>query len=176
MKNNPYLFIKETKGQAKSESRCLLREAAEAFFREEKIPEEEILRTSLGKPYFPSGNIYLSMTHTGNLFAAVFSIYPVGIDAEPAEIRKEGVALRFFSEEERKYPFSQVWTAKEAVAKLDGRGLSVIGKVRVEENFAFLEEKKYLLERQRVGEYLLTIALLSFEKESKQRKLPNNKK
>ena len=38
------------------------------------------------------------------------------------------------------------------------RVLGVIGKVRVEEDFAFLEDKKYHLERQQVGEYILTIA------------------
>ena len=158
MKNKFYLFVKETKGEAKYESRGLLREAAEAFFREEKIPEEEILKTPLGKPYFPSGNMHLSLTHTGNLFAAVFSLFPIGIDAEKKDEEKRGVALRFFSKKERKMPFSHVWTAKEAVAKIDGRGLGVIGKVRVEEDFAFLEDKKYLLERKQVGEYILTIA------------------
>jgi phosphopantetheinyl transferase len=122
----------------------------------EALPE--VARTPLGKPYFPSGNMHLSLTHTGNLFAAVFSLFPIGIDAEKKDEEKRGVAQRFFSEKERKMPFSHVWTAKEAVAKIDGRGLGVIGKVRVEEDFAFLEDKKYYLERKQVGEYILTIA------------------
>ncbi len=162
MKNKPFLFIRETEGEAKNESHRLLREAVEAFFRKGEFPREEVLRTPMGKPYFPSGNIHLSVTHTGTLFAAVFSTVPVGIDAEKKNEKNERASLRFFSEEERKYPFSHVWTAKEAVAKLDGRGLSLMGKIRVEEKFAYLEGKKYSLYQKTVDEYLITIAFPIF--------------
>ena len=37
-------------------------------------------------------------------------------------------------------PFSLVWTAKEAVAKLLGGGLSQVGKIKVEENKAFYKD------------------------------------
>lgn len=161
MKNKPYLFIKETEGDVKEESRSLLCEAAEAFFRRENIPGEEILRTNLGKPYFPSGKIHLSVTHTGKVFAAVFAFFPIGIDMEPEKGENRKVAERFFSPEEQKMPFARVWTAKEAVAKLDGRGLSLLKKIRVEDSFAYFEDKKYLLERKQVGEYILTIARIA---------------
>ncbi|MBR5295195.1 MAG: 4'-phosphopantetheinyl transferase superfamily protein [Clostridia bacterium] len=163
MKNKLYfLFVKKTEKEAKLESRRLLREAVEEFFRRENLPREEVLYTPLGKPYFPSGKFFLSVTHTGNLFAAVFAPVPIGIDGEKITVEKEGVALRFFDEKERNMPFSKVWTAKEAVSKIDGRGLSVVKKVKVEEDFAFLEEKKYLLERHTEEDYLLTVALYLF--------------
>ncbi len=163
MKNDPYfLFVKETFGDAKEESHRLLGEAAEAFFRKEGVKREEIFYTPLGKPYFPSEKFYLSVTHTGRLFAAVFSTFPIGIDGEKEQVKKDAVALRFFSEREREIPFSHVWTAKEAVAKIDGRGLSVMRQIEVFEDEALFQGKKYDLFRKSVGEYLITIALYLF--------------
>lgn len=161
MKNNPdiFLFTRLTEGDAKALSRKCLAEASEAFFRKIGKSPEEICYTDLGKPYFPSKKYFLSVTHTGSLFAAVFAPFPVGIDGEKAEETRDRVAKRYFSPEERRLPFARVWTAKEAVAKIDGRGLFVVGRIAVRKERAFFESESFLLFEERVGEYLLTVAI-----------------
>ena len=104
-----------------------------------------VLRTDLGKPYFPEPilpNFNLSHTQTVSV-AVVNTERDVGVDVESLQkirINKdlEKIAHRFFSESEQKLlkntdtpndVFLQIWTKKEALAKLTGEGLvSVIGK------------------------------------------------
>ena len=104
-----------------------------------------VLRTDLGKPYFPEPtfpNFNLSHTQTVSV-AVVNTERDVGVDVESLQkirINKdlEKIAHRFFSESEQKLLkntdtpndlFLQIWTKKEALAKLTGEGLvSVIGK------------------------------------------------
>ena len=111
-----------------------------------------------GKPVFLRGQHFLSVTHTGALYAAVFAPFPVGLDGERSGEARPRVAARFFSEEEKALPFARVWTAKEAVAKLVGRGLSAVGAVRVSAGEAFYDGKRYALQYETVGEYLLCLA------------------
>ena len=153
-----FFFWKETAGEAKEKSPALLEEALSAFFRQTGAKEEKILRLPSGKPVFPSGEKFLSVTHTGSLYACAFAPFPVGLDGERRNEKREGVAERYFSPEERKMPFARVWCAKEAVSKLDGRGLSILNKIAVFGSEATLEGKKYLLTWKDVGENLLCLA------------------
>ena len=71
----------------------------------------------------------LSLSHSGGALAVALSYAPVGVDIEPiAEIDREGVARRFFTEGElveylkangdcREEAFLRIWTAKEAIFK-----------------------------------------------------------
>lgn len=91
-----------------------------------------------GKPRL-GGSLDFNLSHSGPLFAlALSSVGPVGVDLEVVEPlpRMERVAARVFSEEEwapaegfdregRVRFFYRLWTAKEAVLKYLGTGLSL---------------------------------------------------
>ena len=97
-----------------------------------------IRRTPEGKPYFDAPNApAFSLSHTDTLAVAVLAAPEegaIGIDVE--DIRPcphaARVAERFFTADERARlaespndeTFLALWTAKEAVAKIDGQGLS----------------------------------------------------
>ncbi len=143
--NKVYLFDTSVKGEAKFASPRLLARALSAFFAETGQETEEVRKTPLGKPYFPSGNFHLSVTHTKNRYLLAVASFPIGLDAEQEGEERPRVAARFFTEEEKGMPFSQVWTAKEAVSKLLGKGLSAVGKICVKNGKAFYEERAFSL-------------------------------
>lgn len=88
---------------------------------------ETILKTETGKPYLPDGPEF-SLSHGGTLAALLLADTPCGVDVEPVERtvppRVQAWVLR---PEERicGRAFAWLWTRKEAVMKLDGRGLGL---------------------------------------------------
>ena len=99
-----------------------------------------IARTPEGKPYFDAPNApAFSLSHSDTLAVAALADDgegEIGIDLE--DIRPcphaARVAERFFDEQERARlaasptdeTFFALWTAKEATAKIDGRGLAAV--------------------------------------------------
>ncbi len=109
---------------------------------------------------------------------------PVGLDIEDLSLKRNflNLAKHFFSMEEYEYvrkfgvmAFYKLWTAKEAIAKLRGRGLAEVLRIKlcprsVEDGFARLEGglevgleggedlKGYTLERCVTADYIYTIA------------------
>jgi 4'-phosphopantetheinyl transferase len=90
-----------------------------------------------GKPFFINiPDLHFSLSHTGNNVALVFSRSPVGFDMEKSERRIDFLALakRFFTATEVAAIveagndagpfFLELWTAKEAILKLEGTGIS----------------------------------------------------
>ena len=63
-----------------------------------------------------------------------------------------------FFPEEKKLPFSHVWCGKEAVSKLVGDGMACMMQVKVGEDFAEFQGKRYALRETELGEYRLVIA------------------
>jgi len=120
---------------------------------------DTVLYEPSGKPVFARGEHFLSVTHTGTLYGAVFAPFPVGLDGEAVGECRPRVAARYFTEEERSLPFARVWTAKEAVAKLTGEGLSAVRAVRVCGDRAICNGKRYALQYEEAGEWLLCLAL-----------------
>ncbi len=99
-----------------------------------------VARTEHGKPYFASLPLSFSLTHAGGLSAAAICDKPMGIDLEFIREYKNAdrISARFFTPDEQKEfrcaetsekAFFTVWTKKEALAKLDGRGLSVLSSL-----------------------------------------------
>ncbi len=156
--NTVYTYIKFTTNDAKRDSARLLSEALTLFWAKTDLEPEEIQRTCEGKPYFPSGRSYLSVTHTGNLFAVVFASRPIGIDGEKAEEKRSRIAEKKFSPQERLLPFSYVWSAKEAVSKLVGTGLADLMQVSVTKGRAIFGGKGYTLREEILGDYRLVTA------------------
>lgn len=93
--------------------------------------EFEISICASGKPFFENLDLHFNLSHSGEAVAAAFSGSPVGADIEifgrcrnPDEI-----ARRFFHPDEvaacaDEREFLRLWTAKEAMLKLTGTGLS----------------------------------------------------
>lgn len=80
-----------------------------------------------GKPRFEDSILHFSLSHSGNLAAALLSEAPCGVDVE--QLRPEvaaRLARRCLSERERDQgcDFFVAWTRKECIAKLDGSGMS----------------------------------------------------
>lgn len=103
-----------------------------------------IVREDRGKPYFAGETPpHFNLSHTDGICAAALSPSPVGIDVEllRPDRSMDAIAGRFFDEEERaawcEHPsperFYELWTKKEALAKLSGEGLP--GKGRKEGYF-----------------------------------------
>lgn len=89
-----------------------------------------------GKPV--ADNCFVSITHSGGSAAVCISGLPVGIDMEALSAARDfqRLADRYFSEKELEYyraspspeRFYEIWTRKEAYAKIDGAGLKMIFK------------------------------------------------
>lgn len=108
-----------------------------------------ICRTSGGKPYFASRDLFFSITHAKDIVAVALSDTPVGIDIEFIDERRDILSLsrRFFAPDEHKAisesnspaeDFFALWTKKEALAKITGKGLSAICRADgLDESYAF---------------------------------------
>lgn len=101
----------------------------------------EILRDTRGKPRFSGENpLPFGISHSGGIAAAALGdteCVDIGFDLEAVrdDVRTAEIAERYFSETEKAEfekngrtteAFFSIWTAKEAYAKLDGRGLADI--------------------------------------------------
>ncbi len=95
-----------------------------------------IVRGEWGKPCFPDfPDYHFNYSHTDGRAAIADSRTPIGIDIERVRPMKIEIAERFFTADEsawiRENPaeqdirFLHVWTRKEAVCKMDGRGFAL---------------------------------------------------
>ena len=84
-----------------------------------------------GKPSAPGTGLYLSISHSGAYAVCAVDDEPVGVDVETIRGVEEKFMRRVCSEAELSYVldscaperrFWELWTAKEAVFKLTGRG------------------------------------------------------
>ncbi|MEG1997094.1 MAG: 4'-phosphopantetheinyl transferase superfamily protein [Clostridiales bacterium] len=83
------------------------------------------------KPRFNGGGPCFSLSHSGDLWAAAFSLEEVGFDVERLRgvMAGSAIAKRYFHQEEQQWlgrrqeDFLAIWTAKEAVVKWQGRGI-----------------------------------------------------
>lgn len=109
-----------------------------------------------GKPMLIEMNpIYFNLSHAGDYAVCVVADVPVGIDIEGKHQMNEKVMRKCFSEkekfwvneilEEKQERFFRLWTAKEAVSKATGKGLS-----QIIEGIYFQMGDKLILESQRL--------------------------
>lgn len=151
MSNFLYLYTNFLEGEAKAASSLELERALKLFWRKTGLSPEAVLKTEKGKPYFSSGELYLSVTHSGAFYAVAFASFPIGIDAEKKSEVRERIAEKKFTPEERLLPFSHVWCGKEAVAKLLGGGLQLVNKISIKDGYAEYEGKRYTLREKIVN-------------------------
>ena len=107
------------------------------------FPQVVVSRDEKGAPITDFKGLYVSAAHTEGCCAAVASLNPVGIDAEPIAPLREKVAKRVYSErellwmnaqEDKDYAFTLLWTLKEAYGKMRGVGLSAAQEVEFYED------------------------------------------
>jgi len=100
-------------------------------------PAAILIRSEQGvKPEAPATGIHFNVSHAGDLVGIAFSsACPVGFDIERIRPMRDAMSIvnRYFSSEEQQVlakaadqddAFFQVWTAKEALVKGTGKGLS----------------------------------------------------
>lgn len=100
-----------------------------------------------GKPCFTTGSPWkFNVTNSRDVTLAAFAAEPVGIDVEflSRRVRAGDLASRYYAREEACWVrdgscpieitrrFLILWTAKEALVKLDGCGLSGLARTRIE--------------------------------------------
>lgn len=94
------------------------------------ICEADIIYNAYGKPEAPG--VFFSLSHSGKYALLAADSVPVGADIEKNVPFHRGVAERVFTPEELAWMelspekrFYELWTLKESVSKLDGRGLQM---------------------------------------------------
>lgn len=86
----------------------------------------EVAYTQSGKPYFTNSELHFSLSHSGNIAAAMLADAPCGIDVErlcPETRRRLLPRCMHPAERAAGLDFFEVWTRKECIAKMTGRGL-----------------------------------------------------
>ncbi len=119
-------------------ARQALRRSAQQSGIESFLPQKD----SSGIPR-PTGGVYWSLSHTSRCVAAVVAPHAVGIDIEeirdvPDELKKQvasGPEWRLAPGYDPVF-FFRYWTAKEAVLKATGHGLSGLAGCRITNIFA----------------------------------------
>lgn len=143
----------------KKASHCLTRRFAKAYLALQNLPMDQVIYQDSGKPVFLRTPHFLSVTHTRTFFAFCAASVPCGIDAENAGRTCPAVARRFFSEAERAQDFATVWTAKEAVSKISGEGLSAVGRIRVDGDRAVFCDTAFSLQHLSAHGCIITVAV-----------------
>lgn len=119
----------------------------------------------------PSNGIYWSLTHKSDFVAAVCSPHPVGIDIERLRQVSRGLEERIASPDEwglapsvDQLLFFRFWTAKEAVLKAVGKGLTGLSSCHVQDivdNDHMLiayEDRQWTVTHRRIEEnHLVTV-------------------
>ena len=81
-----------------------------------------------GEPYLPDSPYYISFSHKDDIAVAAVSDSKVGVDVENVTApRNVGRLSRLFDESENPeslYDFYRLWTAKEAMGKYEGTGIT----------------------------------------------------
>lgn len=97
-----------------------------------------------GKPYIENVDIEFSISHSGDIALCAISDKPVGIDIEQIRNVDINMVKRVFTSDEQQYVlekwslskqrFFEIWTRKEAYAKLNGKGVSSFADFSVMDN------------------------------------------
>ena len=95
--------------------------------RKHALPTGTVVFGEHGKPYFPDGGVFFSISHAGDLVAVSVADTPTGVDVERCDrtIRPRLIE-RCLSEREKQAfdgDFLRLWCRKESIVKLTGEGL-----------------------------------------------------
>lgn len=125
----------------------------------------EILYSERGKPYDKDGEIYFSLSHSGNYCAAAFSDAETGVDIEVQRALSDKLANRFFAPNEALQvvdddSFLRLWTRKEALAKAFDVPLFEALSQNVISDCGNLLGKDYFLQTFKDEDYTISVCSL----------------
>lgn len=133
------------------------------------LPAElHFCRTEKGKPYLSNAPLHFSLSHSGNYVLCAVHAAPIGADLERLRPIRPELCRRVCTEEEKIFVhprgkfdstrFLQVWTAKEALLKQCGSGISSdLRSISVVKNGQFSHPDLQFYQ-QKGTDYILTIA------------------
>lgn len=108
-----------------------------------------ILKKENGEPYLEGDPYHISLTHKGDIAIAALSHSSIGVDVEDVTVPRNVERLsRLFDESEKPndlYEFYKVWTAKEAMGKRLGTGISYNLLKKKSEKVRYLDYGDYLI-------------------------------
>ena len=116
--------------QAKKQSLCADGLAREMLASGMPASAIRFRRSGHGKPEAVNSPLQFSLSHSGDFVLCAVSEAEIGADIEELHSVSPALIRRICTEEEKEFIggdsslFLQVWTAKEALAKLHGNGLS----------------------------------------------------
>lgn len=111
--------------------------------KEQGIDSFTIVKDENGKPHLENSNLHFNISHCKFGVVVAVSSCPVGVDIQDLTEYSEGIAKRVFTDNEvdlveksknKDRAFTEIWTLKEAAAKCDGRGISVLRDFSFEES------------------------------------------
>jgi 4'-phosphopantetheinyl transferase len=127
------------------------------IYKESALPDFDV--TSSGKPYLKDyPDIHFNISHCNGAVACIFSDMAVGLDIQEMREMSDSILNKVCSNEEIEQiqssaeptlEFCRVWSVKEALSKLSGKGI-VFGDIKtlsprgVNINSVFIEPDKYM--------------------------------
>ena len=120
----------------------------------------EFVYNEFGKPSFPNLPIHFSLSHCKDAVACAVSDHNIGIDVENIVPYNPDVARRVCTAAElqmleqsanKDVDFIKLWTAKEAISKYEGMGLSL--------PFADIDMKKYSIYSKTISDKRLALSV-----------------
>ena len=155
--------------QSRLSGRIAAAHAARQFLSRKQDLQPEIVNLPSGQPRFTNlPNLHVSISHSNHMAVACVGRIPCGIDLECIEPRPAALAKYFFSEKEQLQiqrssdPLNTLhvlWTRKEAVSKLFGKG----GQLPFKSLAVLPQETSAHLTSLQIGNYILSLA--TFPKE-----------
>ena len=146
----------------------IAREALKLSAEKSGVTLGKLLKDEKGAPCPVNGN-YWALSHKPEYVAAVVSKDEVGIDIEEIKPRPESLFARVASDEEWEIQerswdtFFRYWTAKEAILKVIGIGISGLKTCRIisvpDENHIALDYKghSFLVEQLRYKNHIVSV-------------------
>lgn len=116
---------------------------------------QDVRMTTKGRPYFAS-NIDFNIAHSGNWVVLAVAEKRIGIDIEMHRTIQIDLFRKYFSDEEwgniqknenLGQQFFDYWAIKESAIKCNGKGVEVLGKTVVVNDFQLLCEEETLYYR-----------------------------
>ena len=108
-----------------------------------------ILKKENGEPYLEGEPYHISLTHKGDVAIAALSRSSIGVDVEDVTVPRNVDRLsRLFDVSEKPndlYEFYKVWTAKEAMGKRLGTGISYDLLKKKSEDVRYFDYGDYLI-------------------------------
>ncbi|MBP5405276.1 MAG: hypothetical protein J6Y74_04970 [Clostridia bacterium] len=93
-----------------------------------ELGAESIEKDAQGAPFLKGSDLFISLSHKGDVVVLAVSAVPVGVDVEDTSVPRnvERLSKLFHTSERPKdlYAFYRVWTAKEAEGKRQRTGIT----------------------------------------------------